>query len=123
MNLAEAMTAATATILDAMREGVLWIDDAIPAYPEGYPLIWDINNGLCEDWGMEVEHLCPGVWGEWLADDDGTDYSHYAITNGLLWYDAECPEGVENWHDLPMFGDNPRMPPLDDITATSAGWR
>lgn len=51
-----------------------------------------------------VLDLCPelDLYAEWLEDGDGTDYSHYAITDGLLWYDAECPEGVADWHDLPM---------------------
>jgi hypothetical protein len=109
MNLDEAMEAATAAVLEAMSASVLQLDDSIPAYPEAYPLTWDINNGWCEDWGTEVERLCPDVYGEWLEDEEtGEDMSHYAITNGLFWYDSECPEGVEDWHDLPMFDPDDR---------------
>src|SRR5688500_3129804 len=66
-----------------------------------WPTTYDINCGWCEDWGRRVEARVPQASGVWLEEPSGDDHSHYAIHFRSMWYDAECPEGVEDFHDLP----------------------
>lgn len=77
---------------------------------------YDINNGGCEDFAMElIDRL-----GGYVTDAEGrpTDNGPYELdTNNFcewlpnhVWvfyegkhYDAECPQGVDSWKDLPLF--------------------
>lgn len=66
---------------------------------------WDINNGLCESFGMEVEYRCDeagieGVNGFWM--DDGI-INHYILEYNFRLYDAECIDGVDEIDELPIF--------------------
>ncbi len=83
---------------------------------------WDtpphiINAGQCEDFAaalmdkLDAARLGIGLGetttGEMMATpmedwDVGLD-GHFWVTGDGLHYDAECPEGVEDWRDLPFF--------------------
>jgi len=67
-----------------------------------WPTTYDINCGWCEDWGTGVEAAVPEATGDWLRDPSGDDHDHYAVLFRGLWYDAECLEGVKDFHDLPL---------------------
>lgn len=42
---------------------------------------------------------------QYVADEDGFDAEPYHewVTDGTYHYDAECPEGVDDWKKLPFF--------------------
>ena len=63
-----------------------------------------INDGLCADFAELVCQLVPDaelVWNTDLSDDFWR--VHCFIEYDGCYYDAECPEGVEDWCDLPFF--------------------
>jgi hypothetical protein len=77
-------------------------------YLEDYPTAWDINNGLCEAFAQDVLEICGGetrdCYGLWLDEIPGFvgDGDHYVIYFAGKYYDAECPNGVDDWHDIPL---------------------
>lgn len=93
---------------------------------------YKVNCGLCEEFAHEVyerfehRHLAEVVYTEhFLDENDQIDWDRLsiAVPNGLTrqdmnqvrlgghcflemqgrWYDAECPDGVESFIDLPIF--------------------
>lgn len=93
---------------------------------------YKINSGLCEEFAYEVHerfehrHLLGVMYTEELLDeDDQVEWNrpgiglpdglsrqemedvrlggHCFLTMKGRWYDAECPEGVDNVLDLPIF--------------------
>lgn len=89
----------TEQILDAMRrtgfdhEGVRRFD----------PIVWDINNGWCEEWAYAAAELIPESFPAWMDED------HCVLVYLGRFYDADCLDGVEDVDDLPMFA-NPAHP-------------
>ena len=78
-----------------------------------FPLPWDINCGYCNEFAgniekkcLEAEVACPSYY---LEEDEADEYQihDFILFNGKF-YDAECIDGVNDWRDLPIFGDNPR---------------
>jgi hypothetical protein len=69
----------------------------------------EINNGLCEEFAGKVIDYMDGESQDLY--DLATPYTdvyedwpgHYWVYYKGKHYDAECPEGVENWEDLPIF--------------------
>lgn len=65
-----------------------------------------INNGYCADFATviweEFQHHCSV---EILNNEDltGEEYLHTFMKYGGLFYDAEAPNGVSDWRDLPFF--------------------
>ncbi len=66
---------------------------------------YDINDGLCEDFALAVVEKCKGA-----IDVCTENYVDFGMLPGHVWiiyrmkhYDAECPEGVNNWRELPIF--------------------
>ena len=58
-----------------------------------------INNGECDLFVDRVMELCPEAgWGE---TDFETEPGHVYLTHEGRCYDAECPEGVTDYRDLP----------------------
>jgi hypothetical protein len=70
---------------------------------------YDINNGQCEDFAMAVIKSMGGYSDtlEEVATEsfNNTDDlpGHVWIYYGDKYYDAECPEGVSDWRELPIF--------------------
>ena len=70
---------------------------------------WDmtpdqINGGNCDNFAGDVTRLLGE--GEPIWDDEltGEEWgSHCFIKYKNRYYDAECPQGVNNWQDLPLF--------------------
>jgi hypothetical protein len=66
---------------------------------------YEINNGSCESFAIEVIERMGGY------SDDLTDNAsptedfpgHYWVEYKGRAYDAECPEGVDDWQNLPIF--------------------
>lgn len=74
---------------------------------------YDINCGECENFAMAVldENNRLEVKFEDIGEVGPEEFvglehdlpGHVWIVCGNKHYDAECPEGVENWQDLPIF--------------------
>jgi hypothetical protein len=65
---------------------------------------YEINNGLCEEFMHDViERL--GGYSDDLTDNASPDYmpGHCWVEFKGRCFDAECPCGVNNWQDLPIF--------------------
>lgn len=74
---------------------------------------YDINCGLCEEWGERVAELYREATGN--DDIDVVDpgnlsghpnddlFGHVFIRFHGRYYDAECPEGVDDWRKLLLF--------------------
>jgi len=70
---------------------------------------YDINNGPCEDFALEVMDRSGLRYGppSWEIYEDSTDGvalpGHVWVACGDRSYDAEAPDGVDDWRDLPLF--------------------
>jgi len=70
---------------------------------------YDINNGPCEEFALEVMDRSGVSYGPpaWEIYEDSTDGvalpGHVWISHGGRSYDAEAPDGVDDWRDLPLF--------------------
>ena len=70
---------------------------------------YDINNGPCEEFAMEVidRSGLPYAGPTWEIYEDSTDGvalpGHVWAVHGGRNYDAEAPDGVDDWRDLPLF--------------------
>lgn len=70
--------------------------------------VWDINNGLCEEFAYALEAAFPGgevVDLEEVAFEEDHlapyDYpGHFAYRYRGRYYDAQNPDGVDHWRDL-----------------------
>ena len=72
----------------------------------------DINAGLCEDFAWSLAKKIPNArvsesnWDVIFVNKKGKKEwipTHFWITLNNRHYDAECPEGVDDYHDLPIF--------------------
>jgi hypothetical protein len=70
---------------------------------------YDINDGPCEEFALEVMDQSGLPYGPpaWEIYEDSTDGvalpGHVWIAHGGRSYDAEAPDGVDDWRDLPLF--------------------
>lgn len=75
---------------------------------------YDINCGLCEEWAERVRALYHEATGTDLVEvldpgnlsgnaDDSLESAHVFIRFNDMFYDAEAPQGVSDWKQLPMF--------------------
>lgn len=78
---------------------------------------YDINCGLCEEWAQRVYELYLELTGkpdvEYLDagnisgnDDDSLECGHVFLRFKGKYYDAECPQGVRQFWQLPLFQKN-----------------
>jgi hypothetical protein len=65
------------------------------------PQVWDINNGYCDSWALRAAELIPGAFTAWIDPD----VDHCVLVYDGKFYDADCPDGVDKWSELPMFAD------------------
>jgi hypothetical protein len=65
------------------------------------PSAYEINNGSCEEFVALICKFVPGA--EDNATPDFTLPGHYWIEYEGKCYDAECPQGVDHWEQLPIF--------------------
>jgi hypothetical protein len=63
------------------------------------PLVWDINDGYCAQWAGRAAELIEGSYPVWPTSD------HCVLAYQGRYYDADCPDGVDDVDDLPMFAD------------------
>ena len=71
----------------------------------------EINNGGCEDFAKEVmsyfngdcELICTESVSENFFAGSADEPGHYWILYKDKHYDSECPDGVSDWMDLPIF--------------------
>jgi len=66
-------------------------------------VLFDINNGECEDFARDVLEIVPQakeVWSEMFSMEL---VGHVWVEYRGKHYDAECPDGVRDWHDLFIF--------------------
>ncbi len=114
--------------VEAIRARNLSISDAIIALVDLYKNLYgktpyQINCGDCEDFGVEIESLFPKAVGDWgdgfwtwayenkpdfrnsgTSDDDADKYAyHYIIEYQGKFYDAEHPNGVEDFRTISAF--------------------
>jgi hypothetical protein len=67
-----------------------------------YPTTWDINNGMCNEWAERMVSELEDGEAVWLHDLMDTDASHCILVLGGRFYDAECPEGVDELREIPL---------------------
>lgn len=75
------------------------------------PTTWDINNGFCEDLAEAVAARVPGAEVapaydpelHPLREDGGYDADHFVVVFEGRFYDCECPEGVDQVRELPIY--------------------
>jgi hypothetical protein len=70
---------------------------------------YDINNGDCEPFAIEVIKRMGG-YQDVLFELTSDNFVEDRLLPDHVWvyykgrhYDAECPEGVDSWKDLPLF--------------------
>jgi len=78
------------TITEACHEATCRLEES--------PLI--INSGHCFQWAAIVFDL---ISGSKIAGENVRGRGHTWIEYEGLCYDAESPEGVKDWQDLPFF--------------------
>ena len=78
---------------------------------------YDINNGECEDFAMEILDKMGGyseditkVCTQNFVDFGSLDLGHVWILYKGKHYDAECSNGVKDWKNLPIFKNNISRP-------------
>lgn len=74
---------------------------------------YDINCGFCEEWAERVAAAVPEADVVGVSDltgnpDDDLNYAHVFVRYRDRFYDAECPEGVDDWRLLPVFQNRAR---------------
>ncbi len=70
-----------------------------------------INNGFCAEFAQRVKSEFHNASELNIVTDEqlyGCDYSHTFLEFDGLYYDAECPQGVSDWTQLPIFADEAR---------------
>ncbi len=86
---------------------------------DGYSSAYEINNGGCEEWANEVAALLANTTRPedhavetWETVFGYADTSHVFLCIDGKFYDAECPEGVDDFTKLPLFSKlpNPNQP-------------
>jgi hypothetical protein len=84
------------------------IEVTIRALAKGYGKLYgvsleEINSGLCKDFAMDVCGLCRDAdyWWDDEIDNTISDPSHCVVVFGGRYYDAESPEGVDDFRQLP----------------------
>lgn len=69
------------------------------------PTVWDINNGFCEDWALRAAELLRNRGQRAVTAWIDPDVDHCVLCYDGKFYDADCPDGVDQWGELPMFAD------------------
>lgn len=106
-----------ASEVQALKALNLSITDAINALVEVYADIhslnpYSINCGCCEEFANDLSEIVFNAiptWGDELTDpgDDVDLYGdHCFVEYDGKYYDAECPEGVEDFRQIPCFIHN-----------------
>ena len=70
-----------------------------------------INDGTCEDFARDVCGIIPGTSVNWDDVYPEIEHKKFGISHGIhafvyyeeKYYDAEAPDGVDNWWELPLF--------------------
>lgn len=92
-----------------LRAAAVDVETAIlglrPLYLQFLEEVEDINAGHCGVFGKDLCSILPGATRHWNYELDqcapGGDHCFVRWQN--RWYDAEAPEGVDDWRDLPFF--------------------
>jgi hypothetical protein len=98
-------------VLEQVTEQVMSVMRRDGFYYEGRlrfdPLVWDVNNGHCGEWARAAAELVPGSSAVWVSED------HCVLVYRGRFYDADCPDGVDDLMMLPMFAEpgHPRPEP------------
>lgn len=97
----------TEEVLAGMRrEGFYYQGDVYGPVRLRYdPVVWDINDGKCDTWAGRAAELLrqrgKNAYTAWI--DPAVD--HCVLVYDGKFYDADCPDGVDLWSELPMFAD------------------
>ena len=92
---------------------------------------YDINCGLCEEWAERVRVLYQEATGNDAVDvldpgnlsgnaDDSLEAGHVFVRFKGMFYDAETPQGLIDWKQLPMFIKQHEDEPSANFTRFSA---
>jgi hypothetical protein len=90
------------TAYDVFNEYLMTIQEACAKATACYPGLTpkEINSGLCFEWAKIVFNL---VEGSKIAGHNINGNGHSYIEYKTVCYDAEAPQGVSYWRDLPFF--------------------
>ncbi len=110
-------------LIQAVKDRRLPISDTIEAVAEVYETLYnqdpyEINCGNCEEFaadvidalGMVEGDTITALWHDEMPDctaQENVWWSHKFIRFQGRYYDSECPEGVDEWRELPCFQNNP----------------
>jgi len=70
------------------------------------PLPETINQGQCDNFAPDLQSLIPGsrlFCSEQFEDEWPDVPGHCWVEFEGKWFDAEAPDGVDDWKDLPIF--------------------
>lgn len=92
---------------------------------------YDINCGLCEEWAERVRALYQEATGTDAVDvldpgnlsgnaDDSLEAGHVFVRFNGVFYDAETPNGVSDWKQLPMFVKQREDEPSENLERFAA---
>jgi hypothetical protein len=63
-----------------------------------------INNGMCDEFAYKLQPYLPGsLVFECSLDNDSDWPTHFWVKYEGKCYDSQCPEGVDDWKDLPLY--------------------
>jgi hypothetical protein len=65
----------------------------------------DINDGMCDDFAVDICDIIKGAKRHWDDEKDPELFGgiHCFIEYKSYFYDAECPQGVNHWLNLPYY--------------------
>ncbi len=102
------------------------IEELVPVYLKRFSLksAHYINWGNCEDFARsvidaleEIGDEADPIWDDELATAEELESEGFAPYGGHCvilyndrYYDAECPHGVDDWHDIPFFKNHVPTP-------------
>lgn len=71
---------------------------------------YEINNGECEEFAGELQSLLRTEGYQGVEEECSEYHAPFGTLPGHMWvkvdgrhYDAECPNGVKRWNQLPIF--------------------
>lgn len=86
------------------------IDSLVALYRELYAAdAYEINCGSCYDFACDLIDIYgsgDALWHDDMLDcteQEAAYWSHCFTRINNKYYDSECPEGVDNWRELPCF--------------------
>jgi hypothetical protein len=103
-------------VTDDMEELIQDVTDSFDMEPK------EINSGRCMDWAYEVEENFDGdAQVVETAPALGAENAHWFVEHDGKYYDAESPDGVDDWRELDIWDRAINLPDLDEYSVEGDG--